>query len=186
MLAVDVDITPLVAAARQEDPEAWDQLLRRYQLPLFSFVAELVRHEQTSLDIVQETFISALRHLGSLREDARFGSWLFGIAHQRCGQYWRRANREQQCLEPGASWPDTTPAPENDPAEWLMRAEDEERFMSALAHLPTVYRTVLVLHFLEDFPLAEIAAIVGIPVGTVKSRLFHAKQQLRQLLEEDP
>ena len=69
---------------------------RRYQLPLYAYVFELVRNEQTSLDIVQETFINAVRHIGSLQHDEKFGSWLFGIAHQKCIQQWRRegtANR---------------------------------------------------------------------------------------------
>ena len=78
-----------VAQARSGDPAAWDTLFRRYQLPLYSYVQELMRHEQTSLDLVQETFIKAVRHLGSLRDDARFGGWLFRIAHQLCQQQWR-------------------------------------------------------------------------------------------------
>src|SRR5208337_4620092 len=79
-----------VAQARAGDPAAWDTLFRRYQLPLYVFVLELVREEQVALDLVQESFIAAVRHLGSLREDERFGSWLFGIAHQKCIQRWRK------------------------------------------------------------------------------------------------
>src|SRR5437899_12396449 len=88
-----------VAEARAGDPAAWDILFRRYQLPLYVYVVELVHDEQTSLDIVQETFISAVRHLGTLREDRKFGSWLFGIAHQKCIQRWRKQNREHTFLE---------------------------------------------------------------------------------------
>src|SRR5580698_4879866 len=79
-----------VAEARAGEPAAWDALFRRYQLPLYVFVFELVRDEQAALDVVQETFIAAVRHIGSLREDGRFGSWLFGIAHQKCIQRWRK------------------------------------------------------------------------------------------------
>src|SRR6476659_531403 len=84
-----------VAEARAGDTAAWDILFRRYQLPLYVYVFELVHDEQTSLDIVQETFINAARHIGSLREDEKFGSWLFGIAHQKCIQLWREKSREQ-------------------------------------------------------------------------------------------
>jgi RNA polymerase sigma-70 factor (ECF subfamily) len=83
-----------VAAARAGSPEAWDALYRRYQLPLYVYVVELLHHEAASLDVVQETFINAARHLAGLREDAKFGSWLFGIAHQKCVQHWRKHNRE--------------------------------------------------------------------------------------------
>ena len=78
-----------VAQAREGDPAAWDALFRRFQLPLYVYVFELVRDEQASLDIVQEAFINAVRHISGLREDDKFGGWLFGIAHQKCVQRWR-------------------------------------------------------------------------------------------------
>src|SRR6266550_7738694 len=79
-----------VPQARAGEPAAWDTLFKRYQLPLYVYVFELVHDEQTSLDVVQETFINAARHIGSLRDDGKFGSWLFGIAHQKCLQRWRK------------------------------------------------------------------------------------------------
>ena len=85
-----------VEQARAGKPEAWDILFKRYQLPLYVYVFELVHDEQTSLDVVQETFINAVRHIGSLlRDDEKFGSWLFGIAHQKCIQRWREQSREE-------------------------------------------------------------------------------------------
>ena len=95
MLAVAEREQLPVADARAGSPEAWNALFQRYQLPLYACVFELVRAEQPSLDIVQETFIAAARHLDSLRDDARFGSWLFGIAHQKCAQHWRKSGREE-------------------------------------------------------------------------------------------
>src|SRR5258707_15877345 len=88
-----------ITQARAGAPEAWDVLFRRYQLPLYVYVLELVHEEQTSLDIVQETFINAARHLGSLRDDRKFGSWLFGIAHQKCIQRWRKRSNEETFRE---------------------------------------------------------------------------------------
>jgi RNA polymerase sigma-70 factor (ECF subfamily) len=174
----------LVQAARRDDPDAWDRLLHRYQLPLFAYVSELVRHEQSSLDIVQETFINAARHLGSLRDEERFGSWLFGIAHQKCVQHWRRHTRESRLWDAEEPLPDETPAPTDDPSEWLIRKEREEDFLAALDCLPAAHRAVVLLHFLDEFPLDEVAAITGAPLGTVKSRLHYAKKMLRQLLED--
>src|SRR3569832_1086695 len=100
MLIVAGDETLPVAGARRGDAGAWAILFRRYQLPLYVYVVELVRNEQTARDIVQETFINAHRHIGSLRDDARLGSWLFGIAHQKCQQHWRKPKREEVPLEP--------------------------------------------------------------------------------------
>ena len=84
-----------VLQARAGEPAAWDTLFRRYQLPLYVYVFELVHDEQAGLDLVQETFIAAVKHIGSLRDDEKFGSWLFGIAHQKCIQRWRKQNREE-------------------------------------------------------------------------------------------
>src|SRR5438270_10151067 len=142
-----------VPQARAGEPAAWDILFRRYQLPLYVYVFELVHDEQSSLDIVQETFLNATRHLASLREDQKFGSWLFGIAHQKCLQRWRKQSREEALLEEFAS---ASPAPEEDPLDLLIRAEQEAEFMTLLNHLPLPQRSVLLLHFVEEFSIQEI------------------------------
>lgn len=179
-MAAVADREPLpVPAARAGSSEAWDILFRRYQLPLYAYVQELVGQEQLSLDVVQETFIAAARHLGSLREDRKFGSWLFGIAHQKCLQHWRRRVFEDP-LELGVS--DTTADPGDAPGDALVRREQEAEFMDCLHQLPPAHRSVLLLHYLEDFPIEEIATITGTPTGTVKSRLHHARRSLRALL----
>ena len=171
-----------VPQARAGEPAAWDILFRRYQLPLYVYVFELVHDEQASLDIVQETFIAATRHLGGLREDGKFGSWLFGIAHQKCVQRWRKQGRETAALETLAAEPVEV---EDDPAEVLIRAEQEDSVMSLLKELPVPQRAVLLLHYVEEFSLEEIAAVTGAALGTVKSRLHYAKKALKKLLEEE-
>jgi RNA polymerase sigma-70 factor, ECF subfamily len=171
-----------VPRARAGDPVAWDILFRRYQLPLYVYAFELVHDEQASLDIVQETFVNASRYLGGLREDGKFGSWLFGIAHQKCIQRWRKQGREAAALEEFAAAP---AASEDDPAELLIRAEQEAAVMKLLDRLPVAQRSTLLLHFVEDFSLEEIAAITGAALGTVKSRLYYAKRALKKLMEEE-
>lgn len=169
-----------VAAAREGDAAAWDTLFRRYQLPLYVYVFELVRNEQTALDVVQDAFINATRHLRSLRDDTKFGSWLFSIAHQKCQQHWRKPHR----TEPLDDDYEERAGEELLPGELLIRAEQEEEFMNTLNQLPEIHRSVLLLHFLEEFSLEEIARITGISLGTVKSRLHYAKKALRVLLDE--
>ena len=169
-----------VAQARAGDAAAWDALFRRYQLPLYVYIFELVRDEQASLDLVQETFINAARHLGGLREDDKFGSWFFGIAHQKCIQRWRKHAREEMLREEIAGTPVGL---EDAPDALLVREEDEARCMNLLNQLPPPQRSVLLLHFVEDFSLEEIAGITGVSIGTVKSRLHYAKKSLRKLHE---
>jgi RNA polymerase sigma-70 factor (ECF subfamily) len=176
----------LVDAARHHAPAAWDSLLKRHQLPLYTYAAELLRDDSAALDVVQETFAAAVRHIGSLRDDTRFASWLFGIAHQKCVQHWRRTQRAEAVFAPPADdqspadWPDADAV---DPRTTLLHRERAEEFFALLEKLPPAQRSALLLHVLEDFSLEAIAGITGVPVGTVKSRLHHARRALRQLVE---
>jgi len=200
----------LVRRARAGDSGAWDQLFERYQRPLYVFAVEMLQEESIGLDVVQETFLSACRHLDNLREPARFGSWLFGIAHQKCQQHARRrsvASRWTGALSaddgdrmdegesdtdghgPGAGGGLERFGGDDaqlDPACWLIRAEQEAELLTCLANLPEAQRALLLLRFVDDFSLAEIADITGVPVGTVKSRLHHARQSFRHLFERLP
>jgi RNA polymerase sigma-70 factor, ECF subfamily len=168
-----------VPQARAGEPSAWDTLFRRYQLPLYVYAFELVHHEQAALDIVQETFIAAVKHLGSLRDDQKFGSWLFGIAHQKCLQRWRK--KTEVLLD---EIPETMDESDEAPDQLLIRDEQEAEFMKLIDQLPMPQRSVLLLHFIEEFSLEEIAGITGTQAGTVKSRLHYAKKALRKLYEE--
>lgn len=171
-----------VSEARAGEPDAWDVLLRRYRLPLYAYVFELVQQEQTSLDIVQETFINAARHIRGLREDEKFGSWLFNIAHQKCVQQWRKQRPEEIPIDPqDECYPDMDAGPQ----ELLIRKEREEEFMKLLHQLAAPHRAVLLLHFVEDFSLDEIAQITSTQLGTVKSRLHYARKAFKKLLEDN-
>jgi RNA polymerase sigma-70 factor (ECF subfamily) len=169
-----------VPQARAGEPAAWDALFRRYQLQLYVYVFELVRNEQTTLDLVQETFIAAVRHIGGLRDDGKFGSWLFGIAHQKIVQLWRKRGGKEILFDEIPESPDEF---ENSPHDLLIRRESETEFMNLLEQLPLPQRSFLLLHFVEDFSLEEIARITETQLGTVKSRLHYAKKSLRKLLE---
>jgi RNA polymerase sigma-70 factor, ECF subfamily len=177
-----------VQKARAGHPEAWDRLFKRYQLPLYVYVFQLVHHEEESLDLVQETFISAARELHRLRDDDRFGSWLFSIAHQKCIQYWRRHDRRKPFSEPDSTGLAERDLPEEsgDPRDLLIDKERDAAFMALLDRLPWPQRSVLLLYFVEDFSLEEIAGITGSPLGTVKSRMHHAKRALKKQIEENP
>lgn len=181
MLAVAEAEQLPVAAARDGDAAAWEALFRRYQLPLYVYAMELLHDEQTALDVVQETFINAARYLRSLRADEKFGSWLFSIAHQKVQQHWRKPRRDEPLPEEA----DEALAAEAElPADLLIRAEQEEELMAMLNTLSEAHRAVLLLHFLEEFSIEEMAGVLGVSAGTIKSRLHYAKRALRALLPE--
>jgi RNA polymerase sigma-70 factor (ECF subfamily) len=166
-----------VREAQAGEPAAWDALHRRYQLPLYTFIQEMVRNEQLSLDLVQETFIRAFQHIGGLRDPGRFGSWLFGIAHQLVRRHVQRhARTEDQPLELAAELAASEPGPDN----WLIQREQEAAFRDALRQLSPDHREVFMLHYLEDFSVEEIAQTTGAQPGTVKSRLHYARMKLRK------
>ncbi len=181
MLVMDERGQLPVQQAKAGDAAAWDALFKRYQLPLYVYVFELVHDEQTSLDLVQETFINAVRHVGGLRENGKFGSWLFGIAHQKCIQRWRKQAREEIALDELGNAPVDF---HESPDDLLVRQEDEADFMRLLNQLPLPQRSALLLFFVDEFSLEEIAEITGASVGTVKSRLHYGKKALGTLLKE--
>ncbi len=172
----------LVQAARKNDESAWDQLLREHQLRLFAYARSLTGDREAAFDIVQESFIRAVAHVSGLRDDSRFAAWLFGIVHQRCQLHLRRARREAALFggeEDGAGGEDGGP----DPREALVSEERAQALYALVDRLPLRQRSALLLHVLGGFPLEEIAGIAAVPVGTVKSRLHHAKRALRELIE---
>ncbi|HEX3627511.1 MAG TPA: RNA polymerase sigma factor [Verrucomicrobiae bacterium] len=140
----------------------------------------MVRHEHTSLDVVQETFIAAARHIAGLRDDEKFASWLFGIAHQKCLLHWRKKGGKEFLFD---EIPDAPDESLDAPDDVLIRSEQETEFMSAINQLPPPHRSVLLLHYIEDFSLEEIARVTEAQIGTVKSRLHYAKKSLRKILE---
>ncbi len=182
----DQDELP-VGEARGGNAAAWAALFWRFRLPLFVYVCQFLQSREDAFDIVQETFCNATRYLGNLRDDAKFASWLFHIAHQKCLRHWERQGKKTALAEP---FDDAQAAELHDkadnPRDWLIRKEREGEIMALIEKLPWPQRSVLILHCVEDFPLEEIAEILTVPVGTVKSRLHHAKRTLREWLEKNP
>ncbi len=183
MAVPDDDDELPVREARAGSSEAWEVLFRRFQRPLYAYVFGILHDEQSSLDVVQETFLNAIRHLGRLRDDRKLGSWLFGIAHQKCLQACRRTGRDERLQE---ALSESAADLEEAPDLRLLREEDASTFLAAVDSLPAPQRSVLLLHYLEEFPLEVIAGITDVPVGTVKSRLHHARRSLHRILHHPP
>ena len=150
-----------VKAARRGNQAAWAVLFRRFRLPLFVYVCQYIQSREEAFDLVQETFDNATRYLAGLREEEKFTSWLFRIAHQKCLRYWERHGKKAALDEPLEEAPveELADAADN-PRDWLIRKEREEALMSLIAQLRLPQRSVLLLHFMEEFSLEEIAWLV--------------------------
>jgi RNA polymerase sigma factor (sigma-70 family) len=106
---------------------------------------------------------------------------LFGIAHQKIIQRWRKIGSQPHSFE---ELPEHSIGGEPAPDELLIQQEGESRFMTLLNQLPPAHRSVVLLHYLEEFSLEQIAQVTGTSIGTVKSRLYYARKTLRELLED--
>jgi len=142
-------------------------------------VRRLIETDEDAWDILQEIWIKAFRGLGSLRETKRFRIWLYSIAHCTAMSHHRAAYRNQAVLDEAF---DAEVAIEADSTPNL---EDAERVHVALDQLDPDFRVVLTLRLLEDLTVDETAEIIGVPNGTVKSRLFHAKKALKKVLSRE-
>jgi RNA polymerase sigma-70 factor (ECF subfamily) len=154
---------------------AFAELVREMERPLLYFVAK-VAGEPAALDVLQDVWLKAFRTIDRLAEPKRLRPWLYrlarGLAIDRVRKTRADALRESEHAREleGAG------------AEPTFDADDAAAIHRALDALPLPLREVLVLHFLEELPLAEVAAVVGCPEGTVKSRLHAAKRALRAVL----
>ncbi len=182
----------LVARCKTNDLTAFEEMVERYQHKIYGYVRRLVGNETDAEDITQEVFLKALTSLHAFREESSLQTWLFRIATNLCRDLMRRRQRErgwfslwrrtEEEQEGGGERLLDIPDLEGDPERLLLREELGELLQRAIEELPWRMREVLVLHDLEALSYEEIAEALGIPLGTVKSRLFHARARLREAL----
>ncbi|MBI2435383.1 MAG: RNA polymerase sigma factor [Candidatus Hydrogenedentes bacterium] len=162
---------------RAGDRAGLEGLMQTWERRLFYYLRRTLSSEEDSWDVLQEVWLRVWQHAGEVKSPKCLPAWLYRIAHNTAVSHLRRQRRYQETLE-------SAPAPPEEGAA-AFTAEDAERIHAGLDRLPLPFREVLVLFFLEEFSQAEIAEILGIPAGTVKSRLFYAKQALRGELDKE-
>lgn len=160
------------------DQQAYRHLLARHQDALYRYALRMVGSPDVAEDLVQATLIKAYSSLGRCREPERFGSWLFRILSNRCKDHLKSPGRRETTLE--ESWP----AEGSDPAEHALRGELRKRVEWALGRLPPSQREAFVLKHLEGLSYEEIADRLGTSVGSLKMRVFRARETLQGLLED--
>jgi RNA polymerase sigma-70 factor (ECF subfamily) len=163
----------LVVLAQQGDRRAASRLAARWHPRLLRTARRLLGDPDAAAEAVQEGWAAIAAGWPRLRDPARFPAWAFGILHRKCADR-IRANQKSRARE-------VTLEDRGAPAA----AESRLALAQAFARLGPAHRATALYHFGEGLTLAEIAAITGVPVGTVKSRLFHARQQLKADLKGD-
>lgn len=161
------------------DAEAFDELVERFHPALFRYIRRLTGSDDAASDTVQDVWLRVVRGLPRLREPERLRAWIFGIAHRALMDRLR-----QRYARPEDTGVDVSGVPAED--QELLPEDDSELLRRALDRVPVVEREALTLFYLQELTLNEIADALGVPVGTVKSRLFRARGLLRNEMAKEP
>jgi RNA polymerase sigma-70 factor (ECF subfamily) len=168
----------LALRCRLGEPGAFAELVRELERPLLYYAAKLLVDEDAAFDVLQEVWLTAFRAIRRLEDPRSVRSWLYRITHDRAIDRIRhdrsRGRAEHARAESRPEELDDGPS---------FDAEDAQALHRALDRIDLRHREVLVLHFLDDLSIADIAAIIGEPAGTVKSRIHYAKRALKEALQ---
>lgn len=180
----DID---LIARAIRGREDGFEELVRRYQRPITNYVFRMLNDYDASLDVTQEVFIKVYNSLGKYSSEYKFSTWLYRIAHNAAIDHIRRKSPNQQSIEAENSdgsyqlqieSPNPTPEQDRERSEW--RTE----IAAVVKCLPAAYRELILLRHSQDLSYDEIAEITNLPLGTVKNRLFRAREMMREIFIE--
>jgi RNA polymerase sigma-70 factor (ECF subfamily) len=177
----------LVARSRGGDLESFNQLILRWERPIYALAYRVIGREEDARDVVQETFLRAFRALPGFKGQAKFSSWLYRIALNLCRDWIRRRRRSPLVELPEGVDP-VELATERGPVETVedlaSRKELSEAVAQAMSLLPEEQRTAIILKEYHGMTFQEIADLQGCPLSTVKTRLYQGLSVLRRNLEK--
>lgn len=181
----------LVTRARSGSERAYRELLERYQRPVFSLVYRMVRDREQAEDLSQETFVKVFNHLDKYDPQYKFSSWIFKIASNLAIDSLRKKGLDTVSLdgsrnavtnEQVESTRITVESRTANPEQYVEAKELGEEIEQAIGTLRGEYRTAILLRHVEGRPYEEIAEIMGVPLGTVKTYIHRARNELRETL----
>jgi RNA polymerase sigma-70 factor (ECF subfamily) len=168
----------LILRCQLRDRQAFAELIDRYQRPVRYFIARLIGSQDLADELCQETWLTVLSKIHTLRNTATFTVWLYRIARNKVYQELRRRKAAIE-LDEALAAPDSTEAE-------IGSLEDAAKLHRCLEKLKPLHKEVLLLRFLEEMSYEQIADVLDCNLGTVRSRIFHAKLALKKELEESP
>jgi RNA polymerase sigma-70 factor (ECF subfamily) len=199
--AEQVDDKELVATALKGDEAAYGELLERFRRPVFSLIYRMIGDREQAEDLAQESFVKAFNNLDSYNPKYRFSSWLFKIANNHAIDHLRRAKLSTVSIHGSPHAADAEreeetrivlETPDESPEQEILALELGGEIEDAIRQLRPEYRTAVILRHIENRPYEEIAEIMEVPIGTVKTFLHRARAELRDALahlrddEEEP
>jgi RNA polymerase sigma-70 factor, ECF subfamily len=179
----------LVRRTLRGDKGAFEMIVRRYQQPVVNYIGRMVREREMALDFSQEIFLKVYASLGSYRPQYKFSTWLFKIASNFMIDHWRKKKLATTSIDQSFDYEDDgrrlQVADESYSVGRLYELKEMRgRIDAALERVPPAFRELFVWRHVDGLSYEEMAEIKKLPLGTVKNRVFQAKEMLRKLLEE--
>jgi RNA polymerase sigma-70 factor, ECF subfamily len=173
----------LVATATTGVEGSFEELVRRYQRPISAYVYRMVGDYEAALDLTQEIFIKVYGSLARYRSEFKFSTWIYKIAHNSAVDHLRRNAGRERSLSSGVEGDQYELPIESgslSPEQESERRERRVEIEAVVRSLPNAYRELIVLRHSQDLTYEEIVEVTGLPLGTVKNRLFRAREMMRQ------
>jgi len=174
----------LVARALTGTDASFDELVRRYQRPIVSYVYRMTGDYEAALDLTQDVFIKVYGSLARYRAEFKFSTWIYRIAHNAAIDYLRRCGPRTQELETEDGYVRPIPSGVLTPEQESEHRERRTEIEDVIRQLPAAYRELIILRHGHDLSYDEIAEVTGLPLGTVKNRIFRAREAMRSPLIE--
>lgn len=182
-----LDDSELIAISITGSEDSFEELVKRYQRPIASYIYRMLNDYDASLDVTQEVFIKVYKSLERYSSDYKFSTWLYRIAHNAAIDHLRRRSGKEQSLETeteGGTYQLQLESPRPTPEQDRERKEWRTEIESVVKCLPTVYRELIILRHGKDLSYGEISEVTDLPLGTVKNRLFRAREMMREIFIE--
>jgi RNA polymerase sigma-70 factor, ECF subfamily len=173
----------LVASAIKGLEGGFEELVKRYQRPISAYVYRMVGDYESALDLTQEIFIKIYGSLSRYRPEYKFSTWIYKIAHNAAIDHLRRNSGRERSLHNGTESDSYDLPIESEglsPEQQSERAERRAEIEAVVRSLPTPYRELIFFRHSQDLTYEEIVEVTGLPLGTVKNRLFRAREMMRQ------
>jgi RNA polymerase sigma-70 factor (ECF subfamily) len=177
----------LISVAVDGREESFEELVRRYQRPIAGYVYRMLGDYDAALDVTQEVFIKVYNSLGRYSPEYKFSTWLYRIAHNAAIDHIRRNSNLTQSIETEShdgAYQLQFECPAPSPERLRERKEWRHQIAEVIKRLPPAYRELILLRHSSDLSYDEIAEVTGLPLGTVKNRLFRARENMRELFIE--
>lgn len=183
MTAAEQSELDLVQRFRYGDAEAFEEIYGRFAEMVYNLTLRLARNPEDASDLTQEVFLRVYRHLGKFRGRSSLKTWIYRVALNHCRSRLGRRKPPPQALD---GREELLADPARGPEEHALADDAGRRVETALAGIKPVFREAVVLRDLEGLAYDEIAQVLGVRIGTVRSRIARGREQLKELLEKQP